>query len=121
MAFSLSAEPPNPSTIHWTLVPLYSALAGMVRTSTLLPSAVLDPKISRSLTISGGRSSNSVPLILQPERPSSVSHVNTADWPRKTVAFSGAWSISGDMILYIRECVDVGLSYLEQWIIQTNC
>ena len=99
MAFSLSAEPPNPSTIHWTLVPLYLALAGMVSLSTLAPSAVLDPETRRSLCNSGGRSSSSVLLILQPERPPSVSHVNTADWPRKTVAFSGAWSISGNMII----------------------
>ena len=74
---------------------LYSALAGMVSVNNVVPSSVISlGENSISLPTAGGRSPGSVPLILQPERPPSVSHVNNADWCRKTALFSGFFSTS---------------------------
>ena len=95
VALSLSTkETPNITDTHWTLVPLYWALAGMVRVSTVVPSE-LTSEITRSLRISGKRSSSCVPLTLHKVWPPLVSHVKTADWFTKTVEFSGGRRISG--------------------------
>ena len=104
VTFSLSVEDPLCDIAkHWNLVPLYSALAGMVKHWTVLPSGVLVTEIFTSLCISGGRSGYCVPLIFQSKRPPSVSHVNTADWSRKIVllGFSAAWlRVMSALLLY---------------------
>ena len=116
VAFSLRSEPLSENTRHWTLVPLYSALAGMVNSSTIVPSDVLVCETTRSLRILGGRLCSDIPFTLQPVRPPSVSHVNTAVWSRKTTVLSGAWSIS-DSIIQKRHIPTFhrALVYLEQW------
>ena len=73
-------------------------LAGMVNSSTIVPSDVLVCETTRSLRILGGRLCSDIPFTLQPVRPPSVSHVNTAVWSRKTTVLSGAWSISDSII-----------------------
>ena len=95
MAVSPSTEgPPNVPVRHINLVSLYSALAGMVSVNNIVPSSVIVDEISRSLSTTGERSTDSIPLILQTETPPTVSHVNTVDWFRKTVVFSGFFTNS---------------------------
>ena len=96
VALSLSTKAtPNIPDRHWTLVPLYLALAGMVRVCTAVPSGVVLSETTRSLRMSGKRISRSVPLTLHEVIPPLVSHVKTAGWFRKTVVLLGAWRISG--------------------------
>ena len=97
VALSLSTErPPNITDRHWTVVPLYWALAGMVRVSNVVPAEVDISETFRSPGISFKRDSRCVPLILHRAMPPLVSHLKTADWFRKTVVLSGARRISGE-------------------------
>ena len=97
VALSLSTKgPPNITDRHWTTVPLYWGLAGMVRVCTECPSGVVISETTRSIRMSGRKVSRCVPLILHRVVPPPVSHVKTADWLRKTVVLSGAWRISGE-------------------------
>ena len=73
----------------------------MVRVSTVVPAEVDISETTRSLRMSGKRISRCVPLILHKVVPPLVSHVKTADWFRKTVAFSGAMRTSGENIIAI--------------------
>ena len=66
----------------------------MVSVNNTVPSSVIVDEISRSLSTTGERSTDSIPLILQTETPPTVSHVNTVDWFRKTVVFSGFFTNS---------------------------
>ena len=66
----------------------------MVNSSTTEPSFVLVTETTTSLRISGGRLCSDIPFTLQVVTPPTVSHVNTADWSRKTTVLSGARSIS---------------------------
>ena len=82
---------------HRTLVPLYWALAGMVRVSTVVPSGVVYSETTRSIRISDGKVDRCVPLTLHRVwPPPPVSHVKTAGLFRKTVVLLGAWRISGE-------------------------
>ena len=98
VALSLSTEGPrNITEAHWTLVPLYWGLAGMVRFCTELPSGVvISSERTRSLRMSGRKVDRCVPLTSHKVSPPLVSHVKTAGLFRKTVVFSGAWRISGE-------------------------
>ena len=96
VALSLSTKgPPNITDRHWTLVPLYWALAGMVRFCTELPSGVILSERTRSPRMSGKKISRCVPLTLHRVVPPLVTHVKTARWFRKTVVLSGERRISG--------------------------
>ena len=80
VAFPLSTkETPGITDRHETLVPLYWALAGMVRVSTVVSSAVAFPAFLLFISFDPSPS-NRVPLTFQPMAPPLVSHVNTADW-----------------------------------------
>ena len=82
----------------------------MVRVSTVVPSE-LTSEITRSLRISGKRSSLCVPLTLHEVVPTLVSHVKTAGWFRKTVVLSGGRRISGEMkhkLLFMTEVLSLG-------------
>ena len=92
----LLSEPPYHTIPHWIIVLLYFSLAGMVSVKDEFSPSVIVGEILRSLCVSGRSFSIDVPFTFQLGVPSRVTHVNTADWFRKTVTFSGFWSISTD-------------------------
>ena len=84
MAFSVSTNTPILKSIeHSTIVPLYSALAMIVRFTTIVPAAV---KVNESLTRSRGR--DHAPNLKKVKPP--ASHVNTAVLFKRTVLLPGA-------------------------------